>query len=508
MALRSVNRAMSTISGHLTRGLKYGALAGGAALAGVFHAVNRTTESMDALAKKTRAMDFPIEEYQKFQFAAEQSGVKTEIFDKSLQKFTKTVGELKGGYGAMYTALKKTNPELLKQLKDTDDVSDAFKLYLGAIEKTPGAMGKAAMATAGFGRSGMDMINLANAGTGEIGRLMRQQEENGIVTAEQAAKAEEYNDMMNRLGRTVKGFLVDVISPLLPELTKLADSTRKWMVANKGIISTKFLEFIKKVPEYMEDIAYWGKKIAKYVAVFYGLSAAVKVASAAMWLLNTSSKAAALSVGGVGKAGAKIDAIPGKANAAAGSIGKIQGAMGALAAFAVGWEIGTIIHDKLVEPLMEANQRLYDLSLDINDTMGRDLSKRNTAQLQQDIKTVNKAEAEIEKNVLLNYLPGMDTWKNLGMEGAKYNREKLQSALNTKQNKERYAPNQSFGDVAPWEEPFPVSTPTVSTSRTETVNRSEVEINIKDETGRASVKQSGRRGGGTSLNLVHTGAAQ
>lgn len=286
MGMRRLNRVMSRVTGAVTRGLKYGFSAATVVATGLFLAINRTAESMDALAKKTRAIDFPIEAFQEWRFVAEQSGVTQDVFDKSLTKFTKTVGELKGGYGAMFTALKKTNRPLLRQLKQTNNVSDAFDLYLKAIRKTPGAMNKAALATAAFGRSGVDVINITNNSAEQIEKLRAQMRENGIVTAEQAAKAEAYNDMMNRVKKTVVGFMVDGLTPLMPIITDLADRARAWAVANKDVITEKFQQGIRWVIDNFQTLVKWGKRIAAAIAVFYGLSAAIKVVNVAMTIFN------------------------------------------------------------------------------------------------------------------------------------------------------------------------------------------------------------------------------
>jgi hypothetical protein len=537
MHLRKVDRFTRKLSSTLTSVLKVGAVAGAGALGLVFHAVNRTAESMDALAKKTRAMSFPIETYQEYRFAAEQSGVSTEMFDKSLQKFTKTVGELKGGYGAMYTALKKTNPALLKQLKNTDNVGVAFYKYLQAIEKTPGAMDKAALATAGFGRSGMDMINLADAGAEEIEKLRKQMRENGIVTAEQAAKAEAYNDMMNRVKLTVSGFMVDVLTPLMPKLTSVADATRKWMVENRGLIKSKVSAFFEKLPSMFKQFSDsmrgvvpllskavaqikslavwiakvdWGKWlpiITKAIALFYGMRIAVKTATVSMNLFNAAMN---LNLGPARKASAFFaKEMPAAMGKSIGAAGKLQSTLGVLSAAVAGWGIGTVLYEKLVDPLIEAQARLQEYINDVSDTMGRDVSKRSPAQLRKDIAAVDKTNRALKNDAVLNYLPGMGFFQDMGKLGLQKERERLMGALNTAENKRKYAVNQTFGDVAPWEAPLPTSAaPAVTTSTHESVSKSQVEVTIKDETGRARVTKDRRRGSGAGLKLVHTGTVK
>lgn len=510
MALRRLDRVASKLARGFAGILKRGAFVGAAAVTGVFLAINRTAESMDSLAKKTRAMQFPIEEFQEWRFAAEQSGVSTEVFDKSLGKFTKTVGELKGGYGAMYTALKKTNPELLKQLQNAEDVDKAFEMYLGAIEKTPGAMDKAALATAGFGRAGADMINLANAGADEISKLREQMRENGVVTAKQAAQAEAYNDMMNRLKLTVSAFVVESLTPLMPMLTQAADSIRKWMVANKELINTKITEFIKKLPGIIEKIVYWAPKIAKYVGIFYAITAAIKVANAAMWLMNKAAGATALSMKKVGTTSkASMGQVQTSTATATKGMGKLQGAMGALTAFVIGWEIGTILHDKLVEPLMKARHEANLMAGDLKVSMGVDLSKRGVKQLEN---YQREAETVIEQKQggvgeFMRRAHGMGKSEDLLKAEEFLKKVKTQLAVarsKAKDNEELLSLGGGRGG-APAEPGMAGELPTGTVIKS-TEHKEVVDININDKTTGSKVEIKGKRSGG-GLNLVHTGAA-
>jgi hypothetical protein len=259
-AFKAVGRAAAMAGRIMGGALKAGLIGLAAGATAAFFAITKLTGEMDELAKTTRALDFPIEEFQEWRFAAEQSGVGQEVFNKSLKKFSKGVGEAKAGTGAMVTILKKANPELLKQLKSTDNVADAFDLYIKAIRETPGAMNKAALSSAAFGRAGVDMINLANASQEEIEKLREQMRENGLVTQEQAAAAEEFNDMMNRLKLTIVSVFRDVVVPLLPDLTRFADTIRKWAVQNRAIIKAKVAEWAKKVAQAAKNLYKWFKK--------------------------------------------------------------------------------------------------------------------------------------------------------------------------------------------------------------------------------------------------------
>lgn len=502
MALRKLDRITMKLTKGLGGILKRGALIAAGAATGLYLAINRTTASMDELAKKTRAMNFPIEEFQEWRFAAEQSGVASEVFDKSLQKFTKTVGELKGGYGALYTALRKTDRGLLKQLQGTEDVDKAFELYLQAIEKAPNAMDKAALATAAFGRSGADMINLANAGADEIARLRAEMRENGVVTERQAAIAEKYNDTMNRVGLTVKSFFVEALEPLLPMLTDAAESMRAWMVANRGMINTKVKEYIKKIPHYIEQIVKWAPKVLEYVKIFAEIVVGIKLARAALWLFNKAALASATSMGKVGTASATAMGQAQTSTAAATrGVGAFGKAMGALGAFVVGWEIGTILHDKLVEPFMAARHEMELLKNDIDDTSKRDLSRRGEAQIQKDIQKVDTYQKQY-KDDWLTYLFTNKLDRAKEIERMDKERSRLQSALPAAHQRANIA---KYGDRSPGVSDASTSDFGVSTEYSSSESKETVEVVIKDETGRAKITKGKRRKG---LKLVHTGAAQ
>ena len=520
MALRKINRVTGRISQGLGKFLRRGAIVGAGAVGLLFHGINKTAEAMDALAKKTRAINFPIEQFQEFRFVAEQSGVSAELFDKSMIKFTKTVGEAKAGYGTMLTALKKTNPQLLKQLKNTDDVSKAFELYLGAIRNTPGAMNKAALATAGFGRSGTTMINMAALGAEQLEKLRAQMRKNGIVTAEQARRAEEYNDMMNRLGLTVKGFAVDVISPLLPKLTDLADRTRQWMVENRGVIKQRISEFLAKLPGYIDkfkqgmsdvvpllkaavgflgkvakfvksvDWGTWGPRIVKLIALFYALRVAIRVSSGAMKIFTA---LAAINLGPMRKfasfMGSEVPTSIGKGTKA---LGLLKGSLGAVTAAVAGWQIGTLIHEKLVDPLMQAQDRIDKMLGSLAATQRYGLGKLSEGGLKSELKTVQKArQATKDTPFFLDPLGLMVTQRKHALHMQEKNIRAELATRYTDRNLQDYFQG---GGPTEWG---------VSTQVQSSEHKEKLEVTIMDTTGKAQITKGKP---GKNVHLVHTGA--
>ena len=79
----------------------------------------------------------------------------------------------------------------------------------------------------------------------------------------------------------------------------------------------------------------------------------------------------------------------------AGKLAKgVTWSLGVLAAGAVGWEIGTLIHDNIIEPAAKARHEIELLRKDLEDTVKkRDLSKRSEKQLDKDIVNAKKVVA-------------------------------------------------------------------------------------------------------------------
>lgn len=284
--LRSVNRVM----GKVAQGIKTGVMVGAAAAAGVVTglavAVRSLADSMDTLAKRTRRLEFPIEEFQEWRFVAEQSGATTEEFDKGIEDFAKRIGEARANTGAMVTMLKNANPELLKQLKNTNNTADALELYLDAIRKAPNAMDKAALANAGFGRAGKKLINITHNSAEAIKALRKEARENGLVTQDQAEAAEAFNDSINSLMKSLDGFRIAVLSPLLPQLTEIARKLRAWSVENRELISSKVMGFFTFLRDNFQEIVKWAKRVGVAIGIFFALAGVLKIVAGVLTIVN------------------------------------------------------------------------------------------------------------------------------------------------------------------------------------------------------------------------------
>lgn len=235
--LRSANRSVNKLVGGLARGakglVKWGGVAVAAGITATALALNKVADTADALAKRSRRLKFPIEEFQQWQFVGEQSGLTNEEFNKSVEGMNKRLGELKAGTGSLYTFLSKSDKAFMRQIASIDNSSLAMQMLIEKMQQTKDPMKQAALANAAFGRSGLKMSNIAELGADRIKKLMLEQQQNGVITKKQAEAAEAYNDAISSLKRSIMGFMQSALLPMMPTLTKYARKFREFIIKHK-----------------------------------------------------------------------------------------------------------------------------------------------------------------------------------------------------------------------------------------------------------------------------------
>jgi hypothetical protein len=160
-------------------------------------------QTADDLAKVSSSIGVNVEFLQRYQFAAEQSGVSAEGFDKSLRFFAKTMGEATMGLGLGLDAVQQLNVSLRDAQGETKSIDDLFIEMMGLLEGVTNATEKAGLATKLFGRAGIPMVNMIRDGSDAMHELAAIAP--GVLTEEDTKRAEEFNDAMNVLTRTLKG---------------------------------------------------------------------------------------------------------------------------------------------------------------------------------------------------------------------------------------------------------------------------------------------------------------
>jgi len=221
--------------------------------------------SGDQFAKTSRMIGVTAEELQALTYAADMQGVSSETLNNSLKIMNRMMGELKTGSGTLYTYLNKTDKGLLNQLKSTKSNEEAFSLLIGKMHDLPDEFQKSAFAQAAFGRGGIEMLKLSEAGADGIKELTDEARRYGLITNDAAVTSEVYLDELSRYKYIAVGLKNSIASALLPKITELLIEMRKLFESSIGGISIaeKIKSAIDKidVKKVVDGIVDFGKRI-------------------------------------------------------------------------------------------------------------------------------------------------------------------------------------------------------------------------------------------------------
>jgi uncharacterized protein YoxC len=194
----------------------------------------------DKIAKTSRRLGLGVEAYQELRYAAGQAGVSTETLDKSIGQLNKRLGEMQSGSGQLLSFLKATDRELLNQVRSATDADGAFSLMMTAIDKETNIARKSALINAAFGRSGLDLVTMAEGGAEGLAAMREEARKYGnIISAHAAGKSEEFNDSVDRLKQALSGLRILALGPLVEALQPLVQRMADFIAANRELIAQK-----------------------------------------------------------------------------------------------------------------------------------------------------------------------------------------------------------------------------------------------------------------------------
>ena len=203
----------------------------------------------DEIAKTSSRLGMTSVELQRLRYAMGQQGVSSETLTQSFEFLNKNLGLLQTGQGALYSKLKKNNPEMLKQIRNTKSNTEAFTLLMDALDKTSNATEKAALSTIAFGGAGQMMILASKGGSKNIGQLGDKMERFGVLSNEDAAKAEGLTDSMDNLSKAMSGLVQQGYVPVLQKMEPLINRMADYIAKNKEFIAIgieKTIDLISK----------------------------------------------------------------------------------------------------------------------------------------------------------------------------------------------------------------------------------------------------------------------
>jgi hypothetical protein len=249
----------------------------------VARAVTDFAAAGDEVAKMSRELGLGAESLQELRFAADRQGVSSDDLEKSLGALNNRVGMLRQNQGSLATALNNSNPELAEQLRNAKDTDEAFTIMMDALNGTENAADRAALAQAAFGRSGQSLVRMAEAGTEGLDDLRQEARDLGLVMSDEAtANAELFQDSLTNLKGSMRGVINGALVPLIERLQPLIAQMSEWVKANQELIQQRIERVFKGIAEAGRTIArLWDNGVIPAVlagvVAFKAISTAVAV---------------------------------------------------------------------------------------------------------------------------------------------------------------------------------------------------------------------------------------
>tara|TARA_R110001606_G_scaffold132904_2_gene268901 strand:- start:429 stop:2351 length:1923 start_codon:yes stop_codon:yes gene_type:complete len=192
-------------------------------------AVNART--IDRLGKVAKTTGFAADTLQKFQFAAEQTGVTSDNAALALRRFSRRLGEAQKGSGELLPALKKLGIQTRDNNGNLKTAEQVLFEFADGISKTTNESEALALAFKAFDSEGAELVNVLRDGSAGLNEFFDEAERLGfILTKTSIEGVERFNDEMNKLKLTVGGLGKQFTAALAPVLEKLATQFTNFIV--------------------------------------------------------------------------------------------------------------------------------------------------------------------------------------------------------------------------------------------------------------------------------------
>ena len=239
----------SAVVGGLTKGVATAAVAITAASTAVALVARSSFEFADAIGKVSTRTGIATDTVQAFQIAAVESGSSVEIANKSLEKFTGSVGDAQRGL--------KTQADIFKDLgvsiTDANGATKSMDVLLREVSDGMAGLQsqseKATVAANLFGRAGIQIVDILDNGGASFDAFIDKAKAYGLILSESGIRqSEKFNDTLafiNRQFKTATAAISIAFLPILQDLaTAFKELTKETVSANDDGVM-KFGETIR-----------------------------------------------------------------------------------------------------------------------------------------------------------------------------------------------------------------------------------------------------------------------
>ena len=229
--------------------LKVGIAATAAATA-VSLVAKKSFDFADAIGKVSTRTGIATDTVQAFQIAAVESGSSVEIANKSLEKFTRSVGDAQRGLKTQADIFKDLGVEIEDATGNTKDMDTLLREVSDGMAGLQSQSEKATVAANLFGRAGIQVVDVLDNGGAAFDAYIEKAKAYGLILSEQGIRqSEKFNDTLSFITRQIQTATAAVSIAFLPILQNLATSfkevTASTVAGEDGVM--KFGESIRDI---------------------------------------------------------------------------------------------------------------------------------------------------------------------------------------------------------------------------------------------------------------------
>lgn len=219
-AFASIRGGLRGVRGAVnSTGVRMGLMAG---VAGMGLIIKSSLATIDTMAKLSDRLNITTEDLAALHHLTQLNGESTDSLDKSLEKMIRGLGEADRGLGTAKIALEQMGIKI-EDIIDLD-AGKQFEIIAQGISEQSNQSLKASLAADIFGRAGVKMLNTINQGAEGIVTARDEVERYGLsLSRVDAAKVEEANDQLLRVGQIAKGLGQKLTVQLAPFISVISD---------------------------------------------------------------------------------------------------------------------------------------------------------------------------------------------------------------------------------------------------------------------------------------------
>ena len=262
------------------------AAVGSAFVAAAKHAGDYTAR----IARNARQIGITAEQYQELEYAAEQAGIKQEVFFDNIRQFNSVIGRAADGS----TEYEKKFRQLGISLKDgrgnLKNVNTLFNELADVFKNSKNDAAEAAAAFKLFGETGARLASVLNLGKEGLQKVRNEAHRLGIILSTQTVLAgEQFTKQLEKAKRIINSLVVVIGSSLLPVvnqlLSKFAEFTTKENFAVK--LTSDMKDLVSSLIEITRFVVNTWKSIellldGLYILISTPLNAVGEISAAAI----------------------------------------------------------------------------------------------------------------------------------------------------------------------------------------------------------------------------------